>query len=116
MTEQYEIPWAAMPKARPVFGKGRVFMPSDYMDWKEAVAESVGYMRPTLHELPVSLEVALLRDRTLITVEPLPNRTASRSGMLTGDVDNYVGGIQDALEGVLWTNDRLIEDVRGYFQ
>lgn len=91
-------------------------MPREYMEWKANVAEFVELHDPTMFRAPVSLSVALRRDAMELEVFSLANRVPSRSGMLTGDVDNYLGGVMDALEGVLWKNDRLVEDVRGYFR
>lgn len=110
MTDPYEleIELPAMPKARPKVGRGRAYMPREYMEWKEAFAEEARWRGAVLLDEPCYAEVALSRKSTRLRVSTLGRASKSRSGLLTGDVDNYMGGVMDALEGVCWTNDRLV--------
>ena len=104
----------AMPKARPNFGKGRAYMPKEYMDWKDAVAQEALLRGAVLLDRPVVASFVFSNTRTVVEYEPIESvESGSRGGMLTGDVDNYIGGMMDALEGVAWKNDRLIWNASG---
>lgn len=113
MIPEYELRLevAAMPKARPRFGRGRAYMDSDYEAWKAGVAQEARLRGVPLLDEPLSLSVALSRRSTLIRVSTLDHLPNNRRGTLTGDVDNYAGGIMDALEGVAWVNDRQINEL-----
>ena len=105
--QAFDLEMPAMPKARPRMG-GNVYMPRKYMAWKQAVAEELIAQGAVLLERPVLLELELEKERTRVRVAQLPHTNTSRSQMLTGDVDNYLGGFMDAAEGVLWANDRNV--------
>ena len=98
----------AWPKARPKLGQKRAYMPKEYMEWKEALAAEAKFRGAVLLDEPVRLELELMRRSTVVRVSTLGYESKTRAGLLTGDVDNYAGGVMDALEGVCWTNDRLV--------
>ena len=100
---QYEIPIGAKPKARPRVTRNGTFMPKEYMNWKREFANELLAAGAVLLDQPQSIIVDLWKDRTMITVLPIDRD--SRSGMLTGDVDNYLGGVMDAAINVLYLDD-----------
>ena len=103
----------AKPKARPRSGQGRTYMPKDYMDWKQSIAEEAIFKGAVLLGRPVVADFTFHKDTTIVTYEPAGPIELSRKGMLTGDVDNYIGGMMDALEGICWKNDRQLLAVTG---
>jgi len=104
----------AMPKARPRVTKNGTHMPPKYVAWAKGFALEAKASGMKVQGYPQTLEVGLSRDRTVIRVSELPDDTTSRSKRLTGDVDNYLGGVMDALQGIAWENDRHIHDGRAY--
>jgi len=104
----------AMPKARPIVTKNGTYMPKKYTEWATGFALEAKAAGLKVRGYPQSLSVALTPSATFITVSELPNDTTSRSKRLTGDVDNYLGGVMDALQGIAWENDRHIHDGRAY--
>ena len=120
MNDRNLLPWqiyrlpAGQPKARPRVTRNGTFMPRGYSEWKEQVAEELADQGASITEGPIKIELQLRPDRSFLMVTQLnvpdikrtPSGSASRSGLLTGDIDNYLGGVMDAAEGILWLNDR----------
>ena len=57
----FRLPLPLKSKARPRFGKGRSFMPKDYMDWKNAARDHlkqywVDFDLPTLEHFELRVE------------------------------------------------------------
>lgn len=72
----------ARPKARPISGKGRMFVPRDYLEWKaslRAILASRYAPVPTLAMVAIAIELHG------------PNKPR-------GDLDNLAGGILDAIQ------------------
>lgn len=78
---EYTIPIKLMPKKRPQAGKGRMFMPRDYQDWKQAVRDKLAAFAPTPTLAPVAIGVEIHS----------PSRPR-------GDVDNVLGALLDAIQ------------------
>ncbi len=85
------IPWMGKPKARPIVTKNGTHMPKPYTDWKEQVAEFLGY---TLHHVGDNIALELTFTRTGIALVMTPV-TMERFGR--ADIDNLAGGVMDAL-------------------
>jgi len=106
------LPFDPMPSPRPrVVVRGKfptVYMPSDYMDWKKAVAayvQDAGLSAPEgLHEAPVILDLIcyVTRPKTTKLKYPKP------------DADNYAKSVMDAFNdsGRLWKDDTQVHDLR----
>lgn len=79
----YELPdFKAKPKARPISGKGRMFVPKTYQDWKAEVRRRLADAYapvPTLAAVAINIEIQA------------PNKPR-------GDLDNLAGGILDAIQ------------------
>jgi len=84
--------WYAVPKARPRVTAHGTFMPPGYMDWKQ---ETSNLLRRA-HAAP-PLE-GLLDVRVWISSTKKPR----------GDIDNLLGAVLDAGNGVVWVDDRKI--------
>lgn len=90
-------------KQRPRLGRrGRVFTPAQTLEFENLVRETYdGFCA----DKPVSLVISLYKDSFTITlteydtIEPSP---------LRGDIDNYAKSILDGLNGVAYTDDKLV--------
>lgn len=72
----------AKPKARPVSGKGRMFMPRAYTDWKASVRRYLAEAyapKPLVTPCTIDIEI----------------RAPSKP---RGDLDNLAGGLLDAIQ------------------
>lgn len=95
----------AIPKKRPRVTRRGTFMPTEYVEWKERIAEEA------------AVACAELADRG----EPWPaDAPAFRlvvkcafPGAVHGDTDGLVGSVMDALNGLVWKDDKLVVDQRG---
>ncbi len=79
----YTLPgFKARPKARPISGKGRMYVPREYQQWKGEIRAflAVTYA-PIPTQAPVSVAIELHG----------PNRPR-------GDLDNLAGGLLDAIQ------------------
>jgi Holliday junction resolvase RusA-like endonuclease len=116
MGNTFVVPIPARPKARPRSGQGRVYMDPAYMAWKDEFAIRAKAAGAVLLDYPVRFEVALSRTETVVTVSDLELGYNKRSGLLTGDVDNYAGGVMDALNGVAWHDDRQVWEMEAWLE
>ena len=106
-----EIPPRVKP--RPRVTRNGTHMPKPYMKWREDVQALLHGQGAILHDVPLSLEVAFSRTEIEIWYQVLGTRSNNRQGMATGDIDNLLGGVMDAAQGVLWVDDRSIHQVEG---
>lgn len=109
---QVVIEGKPMPKKRPIVTRNGTYMPAPYTKWKKDVAIQAKATRPPLLDCPVSVEVALSRDFAVVVVSEVES---TRPKGLTGDTDNYAGAYMDALQGIMFGNDRAVHDIRGRF-
>lgn len=106
----FSIPGRPVPAPRPsgsAGGKGYYRDPGGRYDaWKGQVAaealNALGGQRLD-HFGAVILEVRFGRERTLVDVRLLDEDTRGRA-----DVDNLAKGVMDALEGIIYLNDRQV--------
>lgn len=85
--------WHAVPKKRPRVTRNGTYMPAAYADWKQetayAMGKAYGYAPPVTGSLRVEV---------LLVTKKKPR----------GDMDNLLGAVLDAGNGVLWQDDRLV--------
>lgn len=91
-------------KQRPRLGRrGRVFTPEQTLEFERAVASA--YDGP-MAEHPVDLTINLYKDRFKVTITEHEDYPPSK---LRGDIDNYAKAILDGLNGVAYTDDKLVK-------
>jgi crossover junction endodeoxyribonuclease RusA len=90
-------------KQRPRLGRrGRVFTPAQTLEFERQVREAWdGFCA----EKPVSLVITLYKDKFTVTVTEYDTLEPSP---LRGDIDNYAKSILDGLNGVAYTDDKLV--------
>ena len=107
---RFTIPVRPKSKGRPRVtsknGKQWAYTPKSTRDWEETVRH---YYKGPKFEGPVSMSIVLSTKRAIVTVtamdvEPSP---------LRGDISNYVKGIEDALNGIAYDDDRQIHRLVG---
>ena len=105
MSRTYKQTFKFKPKVkqRPRLGRrGRVFTPAQTLEFERAVKESYeGFCA----DKPVSLTITLYKDKFTVTVTEYDTLEPSP---LRGDIDNYAKSILDGLNGVAYTDDRLV--------
>lgn len=99
------IPWKTIPKARPKFNSDtkRAYMPKEYAEWKEQVAEFLGYQLPFIEG---NIALFLSFNKAGVRME-IWNVERERFG--SADLDNLAGAVMDALQdsGVI-SNDKQV--------
>lgn len=107
---KFTIPIRPKAKSRPRVtsknGKQWAYTPKTTRDYEQMVKE---YYKGPKFEGPVSMSIVLSDKRAVVTItemdcEPSP---------LRGDISNYVKGIEDALNGLAYTDDRQIHRLVG---
>ncbi len=96
-------------------GPGR-YNPTRYTLWKQAagtIAQGVRRGRPKL-EGPVGIELVVTAEGIVFEVWETAVSKA-RAKRLRGDLDNYAKALIDALQGVLYDNDRQVETITARF-
>ncbi len=104
-----ELPWRAVPKARPRVTSRGTYMPPKYRAWKEDVAELIQMVHPRVTlEKPVLCVVRFGSESTRIELTEYEEEY-QRAKYVTGDVDNLAGSVLDSLQdsGII-TNDRQV--------
>lgn len=91
---QIDLPFAPIPKARPRVYANRTVMPQAYKSCRDTVSLIMLNARNRMKE-PWPLD----RSYQVDYVVRGPNR---------GDIDNRVGTVMDAANGVLWADDRQV--------
>lgn len=109
------IPFAGKPKARPRVDGTNTHMPPDYLEWKDRVAEFVGYSGLRKRAMQGDVQVAMVFHSDHVDVEILPSTTTRPRGV-RGDLDNLASGMLDALQDAgLIANDRHVMTMRAEF-
>ncbi|PGZ02267.1 RusA family crossover junction endodeoxyribonuclease [Bacillus thuringiensis] len=103
------------PRASTVHGKVRMYDPKKSRDFKRYVSAIAAKFAPaSLLEGPLQLEVKVYKPslksfskkKTLAAEEGLLRPTTKP------DVDNYVKGVKDALNKVIWHDDSQVVDLK----
>lgn len=103
-----KIPWTPQVKERPRHSKtGRVFTPKRTLDAEAAIKAAFQQVVPdwTPFAQPCSVEWDFANEWIGITLRPWSDYTQRK---LRGDLDNYQKIVSDALNGVLYDDDRRI--------
>ena len=107
---KFTIPHRPKSKGRPRVtsknGKQWAYTPKATRDWEETVKQ---YYKGPKFEGPVSVSIVLSEKRAIVTVTQLD----VDSSPLRGDISNYVKGIEDALNGLAYNDDRQIHRLVG---
>lgn len=94
------------PKERPRFavrgGKVMTFTPPKTAAAEAKIAES--YQGP-MFGVPVCVNVIFDVEGTAVVIEPIELDQPSK---LRGDIDNYSKTLLDGLNGIAWSDDRLV--------
>lgn len=105
MTRKHTQTFRFKPKVkqRPRLGRrGRVFTPIQTLEFERLVHEAYdGFCA----ENPVALSISLYKDKFTVTVTEYDTLEPSP---LRGDIDNYAKSILDGLNGVAYTDDKLV--------
>lgn len=109
-----ELPWQAIPKKRPVVTRNGTFMPREYTEYKEAIADLMSAF-PIVTAFPndegVALQLEFWPDKVVVGAHAVP---LLRWGQ--ADLDNLIGGIMDAIQNVAYENDRQVVSVTATFR
>jgi Holliday junction resolvase RusA-like endonuclease len=102
------IPWVPQVKERPRFTKGgRVYTPKRTLEAEASIVEAFKSTVPDWDPFDQTCRVEWVfsNDAVGITLRAWPDYTQRK---LRGDLDNYQKILSDALNKVLYTDDRLI--------
>jgi len=102
VTYEFRIPGRPKSKSRPRFAKGRAYTDKKTLDAEKRIAEL--YDGP-YYEEPVSVTMTFHPDWTDVTITPLDEAVSP----LTADASNLCKLVEDALNGVAYPDDRLIQ-------
>ena len=86
-------------------------MPADYTDWKEAVGWALKEqgIEPAQIEVPLNVHVIFKEDEMLVQLFQVEK---TRPKGTTGDLDNLIGGLLDALQDYgLIKDDRQVQEI-----
>lgn len=109
-----------MPSPRPRVGRNGVYMPTAYVRWKNLLVTLLrrsGAIPKTLFQGPLTVTLGfhcqapgyLIPKRSKRTQKPLmPKRP---TGLLCGDLDNFSKSVLDAMNQVVYTDDKQVYDL-----
>ena len=97
------IPVKPKVKQRPRLGRrGRVFTPEQTLVFERYIGSS---WHGPCADTPVSMVIGFYKDKVTITVKTLDGPASK----LRGDIDNYAKSILDGLNGIAYTDDKLVQ-------
>jgi crossover junction endodeoxyribonuclease RusA len=103
---QFTIPIRPKSKGRPRVTKNGTFTPKATREYEAAVKS---YYKGPKFDGPVSLTISLYKDKAFVTIKEVDVDFSP----LRGDISNYVKGIEDALNGLAYDDDRQIHLLKG---
>lgn len=103
------IPGRPIAFARPVDVQGRRVNPARYREWKTAAGYYVLQHRGGRRQLDGPLGIELLVGPDGIAYEAFELTGDHRPKGVTGDLDNYTKATLDALQGVAFPDDKLVQ-------
>ena len=99
---RFEIPLDPVPLARPKFSHGRAYLPTRSRDYRARVQDVVKELMKRRKLFPFQGEL-ICRLKFFRKFNP--------SARNFGDIDNHVKAILDALQGLLFVDDRQIVSI-----
>lgn len=106
------IPWKYHAKQRPRNGGGHTYTPKPTKVAEKILKDfflaEVGEDFVPF-EGPISMSVEMDKEQLHIVITEMPDHTTK----LTGDVDNYLKTVGDALNKVAYADDKQIMDLQG---
>ena len=102
MTYAFKIPGRPKSKSRPRFARGRAYTDKKTLDAEQRIADL--YDGP-YYKTPVSLAMTFHPDWTFVEIAPLDEAVSP----LTADASNLCKLVEDALNGVAYPDDRLVQ-------
>jgi Holliday junction resolvase RusA-like endonuclease len=101
------LPWKPQVKERPRFGNGRAYTPKNTLNAEASLKEQFRHFAPDWDPYNETCHVEWTFTNSHVGVT-LRSHADYEARSLRGDLDNYVKLASDALNGVLFTDDRLI--------
>ena len=98
----FEIPLDPVPLARPKFSHGRAYLPPRSRSYRAAVQDVVNQLMKSRNLEPFTGEL-ICRLKFFRKFKPTTRNF--------GDIDNHVKAILDALQGLLFVDDRQIVSI-----
>ncbi len=95
MILRFEVPGPPVPKGRPRFGKGHAYTPKRTRAYELSVAWHATAARGSINRWPIDA-------RYRVVIEAATPH----------DLDNVAKAILDACNGLLWNDDRQVDDLR----
>ena len=102
MIYRFTIPGRPKSKSRPRFARGRAYTDKKTLDAEKRVAEL--YKGPYF-DGPVSLSFTFHPKKTVVTIAALDEEISP----LTADLTNLCKMVEDGLNGVAYSDDRLVQ-------
>jgi len=102
VTYAFKIPGRPKSKSRPRFARGRAYTDKKTLDAEQRIADL--YDGP-YYKTPVSLTMTFHPDWTFVEIAPLDEAVSP----LTADASNLCKLVEDALNGVAYPDDRLVQ-------
>ena len=103
---KFSIPIRPKSKGRPRVTRNGTYTPKATRDYEAAVRS---YYKGPKFEGPVSMTVTLSPKRAVVTITEIDVEMSP----LRGDISNYVKGIEDALNGIAYDDDKQIHKLTG---
>ena len=107
------IPWKPRAKGRPRFSPtGVPYTPKETREAEEAFGRAFKEALPNHVPIDETVEVTYEFTNTHVDVTIAPHQRYEHR-QLRGDIDNYLKLVNDALNKIAWTDDRLIVKLTG---
>lgn len=111
----FRIPTKPVPKARPRFAKTKrgtiIYTPKATTEYENTIAQYALEARtkagiPLITD-PVELSITISPQETYISIKKIDNHKFK----IRGDLDNVLKAILDALQGVIYKNDKQVKSI-----